>query len=186
MAKKYTIHVKGGFSERKGLAQFSDVVQTTTLNTRTRNKIYSTIQDIFTSISDRDIHSLKDKFCEYFYEEVLSLTKNHIPQSYDFYSPYDYGQVLENIYEITLSYAYNEVFDLIESMIKTFNYVDKSNPYKFESKKEEFINKINKIFLEENVNYKIVSGIITDITSDEEINSINDTLENKEKDKENE
>lgn len=76
MAKKYTIHVKGGFSERKGLAQFSDVVQTTTLNTRTRNKIYTTIQDVFTSISDRDIHGLKDKFCEYFYEEVLSLTKN--------------------------------------------------------------------------------------------------------------
>ena len=35
---KYSIHVKKGFSERKGLVKFSDIVQIDTLNIRTRNK----------------------------------------------------------------------------------------------------------------------------------------------------
>ena len=34
----FDVHNKGGFSERKGLIQFSDVVQTTSLDERTRNK----------------------------------------------------------------------------------------------------------------------------------------------------
>lgn len=178
MVKKYSIHVKGGFSERKGIIQFSDIVQTTTLNTRTRNKLCSAIEDIFMSIADSNILKLKDKFCEYFYEEIISLTKNHIPQSYDMFSRYDYGKVFENIYEIVFSYDYNEIFNLIEGMIKTFDYVDKSNPYKYKLKKIEFIDRINSIFLEENVNYKIISDIITDIVSDDEIKSLDDTINN--------
>ena len=41
MVKKFDIHVKGGFSERKGLKKISDLVQITSLNERTRNKIYT-------------------------------------------------------------------------------------------------------------------------------------------------
>ena len=90
MANKFVIHNKGGFSERKGLIQFSDLVQTTSLNERTRNKIYTAIEDIFTSFDEHDSHGLKDIFCEYLYEELLSLTKNHIPRSNDMFSYYDY------------------------------------------------------------------------------------------------
>ena len=38
--KDIEIHVKGGFSERKGIKHFSDIVQTNDLNERTRNKLY--------------------------------------------------------------------------------------------------------------------------------------------------
>ena len=41
---------------------------------------------------------------------------------------------------------------------------------------DEFINKINNIFVDENVNYKIINNIVTDIISDEEIKSIDDTI----------
>ena len=180
MAKKFTIHIKGGFSERKGLIQFSDIVQTDSLNDRTRNKIYSAIQDIFTSL-DSNMVGLKNKFCEYFYEEILSLTKNHIPRSHNSYCPYDYGKIFESIYEMILSYDYNEVFDLIEGMIKTFNYVDDKNPFKINHKEDIFINRINSIFVNENVNYKIINGLITDIVGKEEINSINETINNSDK-----
>lgn len=181
MSKKFAIHVKKGFSERKGLADFSSIVQTTTLNTRTRNKIYSTIEDTFIDLEDRNYNKLKNKFCEFFYEEILSLTKNHIPQSYSSFSTYDYDKVLSDIYEITLSYSYNEIYDLIEGMIATFEYVDDNNPYGFDKKKDIFIEKINNIFLKENVNYRIVNGLITDIVSKEEIKSIEETIENREK-----
>lgn len=181
MAGKFIIHNKGGFSERKGLIQFSDVVQTTSLDERTRNKIYTAIEDIFTSIDEHNSHGLKDNFCEYLYEELLSLTKNHIPRSNDFYSYYDYGEVFENIYKIVLTYDYNEVFDFIEGMIKNFAFVDFKNPYKYESKKDKFIDRINLIFSKENVNYKIISGLITDIVGEAEIESINDTINLKQK-----
>ena len=39
--KKVEIHLKGGFSERKGIKHFSDIVQVNSLNERTRNKVYS-------------------------------------------------------------------------------------------------------------------------------------------------
>ena len=139
MTKKYSIHLKGGFSERKGLINFSDVVQTTSINDRTRNKIYSAIEDTFESLSDNSGYSLKDKFCEYLYEEVLSLTRNHIPQSYNDFYLYDYDDVFKEIYEIVLTYEYNELLDLIEAMINIFEYLDKKNPYKYESKRNSII-----------------------------------------------
>lgn len=52
MAEKFDIHLKGGFSERKGLKKFSDLVHITNLNGRTRNKIYTAIEDSFISIAD--------------------------------------------------------------------------------------------------------------------------------------
>lgn len=80
MAEKFDIHLKGGFSERKGLKKFSDLVHITSLNGRTRNKIYTAIEDSFISIADEYINELSDVFCEYLYTEIFSLTKNHIPK----------------------------------------------------------------------------------------------------------
>lgn len=95
MANKFDIHIKGGFSERKGLKKFSDLVQITSLDTRTRNKIYSAVQDSFLLIDDQYNHDLRDSFCEYLYEEIFSLTKNHIPQSNDMFSSYDYNEIFQ-------------------------------------------------------------------------------------------
>ena len=177
---KYSIHVKNGFSERKGIIKFSDIVQIDTLNIRTRNKIYSAIQDTFMSLDNMNL-SLKGYFCEYFYTEILSLTKNHIPRGFGGVSPYDYNEIFSNIYEIVMSYSYNEIFDLIEGMIKTFEYVDNNDSYKFSDSKTDFIKIINNIFLEENVNYKIISGIITDLVGIEEVKSIDETISNSNK-----
>jgi hypothetical protein len=122
--------------------------------------------------------SLKGYFCEYFYTEILSLTKNHIPRGYGTVSSYDHGKIFSKLYEIVTSYSYNEVFDLIEGMVNTFEYVDNKDLYKFSNSKIDFINRINNVFLEENVNYKIISGIITDIVSDEEVKSLDNTISN--------
>ncbi len=168
---------KADFQKEKGLVSFSDIVQTTSLNERTRNKVYTAIEDTFISLEEIGGYKLKNNFCEYFYEEILPLTKNHIPCSYNGF-PYDYNYVFKEIYNIVQSHDYNELLDLIESMIKVFEYVDKSNPYKFDLKKNIFIDKINSIFIKENVNYKIIGKIVTDIISDEEIKSIDETINN--------
>ena len=65
------IHVKGGFSERKGIKHFSDMVQINDLNERTRNKIYSLISESFNNL-DMD---LKKEFVKYLYKELFSKTE---------------------------------------------------------------------------------------------------------------
>ena len=138
------------------------------------------IQDTFESLNEINYVSM-GYFCEYFYEEILSLTKNHIPRDYSTCSTYNHGKIFGDIYEIITSYSYNEVFDLIEGMIKTFEYVDNNDEYRYSNSKEIFIKKINNVFFEENVNYKIVSGIITDLVGSEEVKSLDDTINNSNK-----
>ena len=176
MSKKYNVYLKGGFSERKGIIHISDIIQTTSLNDRTRNMIYNCIENVFVSLRSSGSNMGIDYFCEYLFLEIFSLTKKHIPASRDVFNNYDYEEVANIIYEKVLNDDYNEVFDLIEGIIKTLKYVDKKDLYKIQDYENAFIISINHVFASENVNYKIISGIITDVINDEEIKSIDDTL----------
>ena len=77
--KKVEIHLKGGFSERKGIKHFSDIVQVNDLNERTRNKLYSVISESFDELYVDYDGNLKDKFVEYLYKELFSKTERDIP-----------------------------------------------------------------------------------------------------------
>lgn len=176
--EKFEIHIKGGFSERKKLKSFSDIVQTNSLNERTRNKLFSIIRDIIVELSSC-VDGCLDVLIEYIYEELFSLTKAHIPLNYSKIH-YDYDKVIDILYDIYSNYEYNEVFDFIEGLIKAVNRVDQINPYIY---KYEFqvVARCNKTFIEENVNYRIVNNIITDIVSENEIKEIDNVINNKNK-----
>ena len=176
--EKFEIHIKGGFSERKKLKSFSDIVQTNNLNERTRNKLFSIIRDIIVELSSC-VDGCLDVLIEYIYEELFSLTKAHIPLNYSKIH-YDYDKVIDILYDIYSNYEYNEVFDFIEGLIKAVNRVDQINPYIY---KYEFqgVARCNKTFIEENVNYRIVNNIITDLVSENEIKEIDNVINNKNK-----
>ena len=176
--EKFEIHIKGGFSERKKLKSFSDIVQTNNLNERTRNKLFSIIRDIIVELSSC-FDGCLDVLIEYIYEELFSLTKAHIPLNYSKIH-YDYDKVIDILYDIYSNYEYNEVFDFIEGLIKAVNSVDQINPYIY---KYEFqvVARCNKTFIEENVNYRIVNNIITDLVSENEIKEIDNVINNKNK-----
>ncbi len=176
--EKFEIHIKGGFSERKKLKSFSDIVQTNNLNERTRNKLFSIIRDIIVELSSC-VDGCLDVLIEYIYEELFSLTKAHIPLNYSKIH-YDYDKVIDILYDIYSNYEYNEVFDFIEGLIKAVNSVDQINPYIY---KYEFqvVARCNKTFIEENVNYRIVNNIITDLVSENEIKEIDNVINNKNK-----
>lgn len=176
--EKFEIHIKGGFSERKKLKSFSDIVQTNNLNERTRNKLFSIIRDIIIELSSC-VDGCLDVLIEYIYEELFSLTKAHIPLNYSKIH-YDYDKVIDILYDIYSNYEYNEVFDFIEGLIKAVNSVDQINPYIY---KYEFqvVARCNKTFIEENVNYRIVNNIITDLVSENEIKEIDNVINNKNK-----
>ena len=172
-----TIHKKGGFSERKGIKNFSDVVQTNDLNERTRNKLYTAFKNQFKELKF-DSQTYHTDYCYFFayylYTEVFSMTEDDIPTRYN---KTDYETIMNDIKGIFTTYKYNDVFDFIESLFSAFNYIEKfHNYYNSLNHKEKFIIKIKAVFKEENVNYRIVNDIITDIVNQTEITSINDAL----------
>ena len=163
------IHVRGGFSERKGIVSFSDIVQTNTLNKRTRNLIYSCIRDNIEEFFYKSQYG--EKFIEYIYIEILSMIKEDIPYEYNL-ETYDLERVFNMLYNIISKQKFNFVFDMIEGIINFYK------NFNFQSLKNIFIDKINMVFKNENVNYVIINDIITDIVNEEDIKSIDQTLNN--------
>lgn len=163
--RKYEIYVKGGFSERKGIKHFNEIVQIDSLDERTRNKLYGITEDLLK----------KDKkeveLIEYIYTEIFSLTKTDIPidgKEFNIFSGY-YDNVKKDISYQFKTLDYNEIFDFIEGIIRGI---------RLETQRNRYIRQINQIFIDENVNYRIVKGIITDIIDKETIKEIEDTLNN--------
>lgn len=166
--KEVAIHVKSGFSERKGIKKFSEVVQTNSLDNRTRNKLYNQVYELLT---DED-NNLKANIVKYIYIEIFSLSIDEIPMDeYGFFG--DWEEILGVIKDIFTKNKYNEVFDFIEGIISGINYCQY-----YHYKKECFIENINSVFLEENVNYRIIGDNITDIIDEEQMKSIQDTIDN--------
>lgn len=173
--KKVEIHLKGGFSERKGIKHFSDIVQVNSLNERTRNKLYTATEEIF-GLMDKYNERLQNCFIEFIYEELFSLTKRDIPRIYG-YSDYSHTSVFNEIYNIINTEDYSNILTFIEGVIKDFSIIDQDtgNMLNLESR---YTNIINDIFQKENVNYRIVDGIVTDLLNEETIKEIEETLEN--------
>lgn len=164
---KIEIHFRGGFSERKGMKHFSDIVQVDNLNIRTRNRIYTATEDLL-----KKYIKSKYEIVVYIYTEVFSLTRNDIPlNSEDFLDFANYYEDVDKQINNTLKILeYNEVFDFIEAIINL------KTIFKDRIKVDEYVCKINQIFIDENVNYRIIDSIITDIISEEEIESIENSL----------
>lgn len=173
--KKVEIHLKGGFSERKRIKHFSDIVQVNSLNERTRNKLYTATEEIF-GLMDKYNERLQNCFIEFIYEELFSLTKRDIPKIYG-YSDYSHTSVFNEIYNIINTEDYSNILTFIEGVIKDFSIIDQDtgNMLNLESR---YTNIINDIFQKENVNYRIVDGIVTDLLNEETIKEIEETLEN--------
>ena len=161
----YEIHVKEGFSDKRGIKRLSNIIQIDSLNDRTRNKIYSATMELVNKTDD------KRKFVEYIYEDIFSLTKNDIPlngQEFDIFSDY-YKNVEDEILFNLRNYEYNNVFDFIIGIIRGI---------KINKLKNWYIKEIEKIFKEENVNYKIVGDNIIDIIDEYQVAEIEETLKN--------
>lgn len=166
--EKFEIHIKGGFSERKGIKRFSDIVQTNDLNTRTRNKLYNVVYELLTN----EDNYFSRGIVSYIYTEIFSLPSDDIP-IHEYGIGLDYGEALEVIKDIFDKKEYNEIFDFIEGIIQAIHNLEHYN-----YQKGQFIENINNVFINENVNYRIINSIITDIVNEEEIKSIEETLNN--------
>ena len=172
--KKVEIHLKGGFSERKGIKHFSDIVQVNSLNERTRNKLYSVISESFDELYVDYNGNFKNEFVEYLYKEIFSKTERDIPM---WGNEYNYDEIFNIIYSIVIEYDYTDIFTFIEGIIKFLDIADKAtyNRYNY---KNTYIEAISNVFKKENVNYRIINEKITDIVDEQQISSIEETLNN--------
>lgn len=169
MSKRYSITVRGGFSERKKIKSLSNVLQLEDLNERTRNKLYNRIVVFIQSISDKEF---REKLLVYIYTDIFSMTIDEIPYN-EFGYGIGYGDVFDTFKEIFVNNNYNEIFDFIDGIIQGIIYED-GYPYI----KEEFIDSINEIFTKENVGYRIMNDVVTDLMDENTIRSIDETIQN--------
>ena len=166
------IHLKGGFSERKGLKNFSDIIQKEDLNIRTRNQIYSLIIETLNYIESRNYKGkeYKEEIVNGIYVDLFSCAIDEVPIMY---------HALSTIKSVICKQTYSDVYTFIEGFIKILDDLGKRTTDTIFYTKNLFIKNMNNIFLEENVDYRIVGEIITDVTTNEQIKSINETINNK-------
>ena len=69
--REIEIHVKGGFSERKGIKHFSDIVQVDNLNMRTRNKLYGVTEE-YIKKANQELETFKQTVTEINENEATS------------------------------------------------------------------------------------------------------------------
>jgi hypothetical protein len=80
----FEIHLKGGFSERKGYKKFSDKIQVESLDDRTRNLIYNLVVEKLLSLLSNATTipyqgNMLKKFVEYLYMDTFSETVDNVP-----------------------------------------------------------------------------------------------------------
>lgn len=162
------IFLKGGFSERKGLKKFSNIIQRDSLNVRTRNKLYSVTKELLEIFFIRYNGEIKNDFKEQLYVDIFSCSIDDIPT----YT----NRIYMDIKEIFLESNYEEVFTFIEAIIYILRDIDSNFLLNY---CDIYTEAIEQVFQEENVDYHIEKGLITDITSKEQIESIENTMNSK-------
>ena len=152
------VYLKGGYSDRKNITNFRDIVQFEDLNERTRNKIY-TLMSKYTN---------NNEFVEFLYVEIFSCTVDDVPRVQDIFGKnhLDIFSINSQLKDFLLVHPYNAIFDLLEGINKFWKQRDNS-----------FEEAINNIFKEENVQHRFVNGIITDIINEHEIKEIQESLD---------
>lgn len=153
------------FSQRKGLKPVRTTMQVDSMDDVLKNSLWSALS-IFYFKRDlepplvsyhKDLQELFTKMWLDYFKKPLDELRNYYPDIY------------EELRKMFFRYQYNEIYDFIEFI--TNNYpVDKTN--------QEFMNYCNIILKRELSAYNFVGGVIAQITSEEEIEEIEQALEN--------
>jgi len=80
--------------------------------------------------------------------------------------PYYIDQIKEKFYQL----EWNEVYDFLEFLISIKNY---------DQYKNNFIAKINQIFIDEQAPYKIINGMVTPLISETEVQEVEEAITSK-------
>ena len=169
--------MEGGFSERHGY--ISRILQVESLNNRTRNRLWDTINlnwlEIFSFFAFDKNARLNDEYKEAIHNDrefVYAIHSKFFGRSFRTY-PDSQKAFLEANYDFFIACKWYECFDFIENIIQ----------YKVEAKSnidysviKEFESSINVILIQEKVAYRLVNSLILPITSEVELSAISNAI----------
>ena len=170
MSKIGFIGDKMRFSERYGYQPIREIIQKNSINTDLKNALWNTIiVCIFNKYSyhfgARSRPIIGSNLESFFQLLFHSFFKKRIDQI-----PYSIESTIAEIDTLFFkTYKWYEIYNFIEACIEYFP---------FDEKKEDFIILLNDCLEIENSAYRVINYQITPITSEQEIQSIEDALEN--------
>lgn len=166
------ITLKDGYSDRQGITRFKDIIQFKELNNRTRNKIYNLVVDAVKKLDAIHRHdslpTLQVSFVKCLYENAFGCNNEDMPiETTQYGTPYvNLDCFNKQILDFIKSSTYSDIFNLIEMIVR----IGMIN-------KKVFQEEINKIFTDENVQHRLINDQITDLTNQEEIESVQSALD---------
>lgn len=144
------------FSYRKGLKPVKDIMQKENMDEALRNSLWNALKICYwDNVDDRyqsyNIRELVKLIWIDYFKRPLDSLKNHWPSDYD------------NLRKYFYDCQWNEVYDFIEFV---------ANNYESSQVNAYFIRFCNRFLEREMSAYRFVNGLITEITSEEEISAI--------------
>ena len=168
--RKSMIKVRGGFSERNKIIQFSDAIQSTEFDNCSRIALCNCIYDFLYSTFAIQYSSSAALFPEYPSSYEISFCKNmirnvfHEHDEHHYSDSYSWKVIYSSVKEVITTAPYNEVLDIIE-------YVCNLVEYRSGTKNTVYQN-FNNIFEQEHIGYRFVSKQIVPITDESEAQEI--------------
>jgi hypothetical protein len=155
------------FSERRGLKPISEVIQFDEMSRELRNSLWNVLSKSFllrlsnlelyeptTYYNGKDLRS----FIEYLWISFFKEPLDDIPSSNE--------SVVRKIRLTFEKFQWYEVYDFLEV---TLNYFE--SPY--------LVKEVNDVLIQELSGFRFIGGVFTDITTDQEVNMLEETLNDK-------
>ena len=164
---RYTVSLRGGFSDRNKIKEENTAIQLNYLDERTRVALCNATNIVVSNgvlYNDYTLDWAIQKFIKHIYSDVYG-------QVVDWNKSYNSECVLETLLDTIETDSYDAVLTVIEYIAKE---VDKIMEYGFRHE-DSFYHAsdfYNRIFEKEYVGYRFVNGIITPITDPTEISAI--------------
>ena len=156
------------FSKRNGYTKIRETIQIEAIDHDLKTRLWSLLDISLYSkykkpfIFNQSTHNILDQLIQTYWFSFFKKATDEIPSENT-----DKISVLKRIFLTELPWF--KIYDFIEFNIHHYPFLDS---------KESFISEINKVLIEENSAYRIITEKVTEITSEQEIQSIEDALEN--------
>jgi hypothetical protein len=155
------------FSERYGHVPVRSVLQTENMDAGLRNRLWNLVCSTFFSTAPKvpSVGNYLPNFSQE-YALIQNVWHNYFKQTTDSIG-ISYDGALTRVRDYFMSAAWYSAYDLIEFL---------ANSISESSYRESFVNSVNHVLKEELAGYRFVSGRLVQITSQEEIVSIEQAL----------
>ncbi|MCR4637243.1 MAG: hypothetical protein K5754_13545 [Butyrivibrio sp.] len=171
----FKVNMRGGFSDRLGIKKQNDTVQIHDLDKRTRIQIFNKISELYSELYGEEYyeHEIVQHFFRYVESEVFCEvvdTRNHIYDEFFW----------DNLKSLIQEASFDDVLTVVEAIVtywgNMFNEIYRCIPRNgyYGKGKYRGYEAFNGLFEQEYVGYRFINKMITPISDEHEVDSINE------------